>query len=93
MSTQECEEPDDLLEIVCSSSGSSDEPQPPERDRLASSRASIVVQDILAASRWQPVPQHAYQCTSCCRIFPTLWSVKICIQNSSWKGYSCKVYH
>ncbi|KFP58183.1 Uncharacterized protein C1orf111, partial [Cathartes aura] len=90
---QECEEPDDLSEIVCSSSGSSDEPQPPARDRLASSRASITVRDILTASQRQPVPQRGYQCMSCCRIFPTLWSVKTHIQHSSQEGYSCKVYY
>ncbi|NWR61519.1 SPT46 protein, partial [Bucorvus abyssinicus] len=59
----------------------------------ASSRASIMVQDILAASKWQPAPQNGYQYMSCCRIFPTLWSVKIHIQNSSQEGYSCKVYY
>ncbi|XP_040466047.1 spermatogenesis-associated protein 46 [Falco naumanni] len=92
-STQEDEEPDDLSEIVCSSSSSSDEPQPPERDRLASSRASIMVRDILAASQGQPVTRHGYQCMSCCRLFPTLWMVKTHIQHSSQEGYSCKVYY
>uniref|UniRef100_A0A8C4V300 Uncharacterized protein n=1 Tax=Falco tinnunculus TaxID=100819 RepID=A0A8C4V300_FALTI len=92
-STQEDEEPDDLSEIVCSSSGSSDEPQAPERDRLASSRASIMVRDILAASQGQPVTRHGYQCMSCCRLFPTLWMVKTHIQHSSQEGYSCKVYY
>ncbi|XP_076194153.1 spermatogenesis-associated protein 46 [Aptenodytes patagonicus] len=92
-STQEPEEPDDLSDTVCSSSSSSDKPQPPERDRLASGRASITVRDILAASRRQPVPQRGYQCVSCCRVFPTLWSVKTHIQHSSQEGYSCKVYY
>ncbi|XP_072722940.1 spermatogenesis-associated protein 46 [Ciconia boyciana] len=92
-STQEPEELDDLSEIVCSSSDSSDKPQPPERDRLASGRASITVRDILTASQRQPVPQQGYQCMSCCRIFPTLWSVKTHIQHSSQEGYSCKVYY
>ncbi|KAM9239266.1 spermatogenesis-associated protein 46 [Leptosomus discolor] len=92
-STQECEEPDNLSEIICSSSDSSDEPQPPNRNRLASSRARITIRDIFAASQLQPVPQHKYQCMSCCRIFPTLWSIKTHIQNSSQEGYSCKVYY
>lgn len=92
-STQEPEELDDISEIVCSSSGSSDKPQPPERDSPASGRASITVQDILAASQRQPVPQCGYQCMSCCRVFPTLWSLKIHIQHSSQEGYSCKVYY
>ncbi|NXK08838.1 SPT46 protein, partial [Herpetotheres cachinnans] len=59
----------------------------------ASSRASITARDILAAAQGQPVPQHGYQCMSCCRIFPTLWSVKTHIQHSSQEGYSCKVYY
>uniref|UniRef100_A0A8C0HQQ8 Spermatogenesis associated 46 n=1 Tax=Buteo japonicus TaxID=224669 RepID=A0A8C0HQQ8_9AVES len=92
-STQEHEEPDDLSEIICSSSGSSDELQPTERDRPARNRASITFRDILAASQWQPVPQRGYQCVSCCRVFPTLWSVKDHIQHSSQEGYSCKVYY
>uniref|UniRef100_A0A672V4R6 Spermatosis associated 46 n=1 Tax=Strigops habroptila TaxID=2489341 RepID=A0A672V4R6_STRHB len=92
-STQEREEPDDLLEIVCSSSDSSDETQLPKRDRLPSSRASITVQDILAASQQHPVSQNGYQCVSCCCMFPTLWSIKTHIQNSSQEGYGCKVYY
>lgn len=92
-SIQEPEEPDDLSDTVCSSSSSSDKPQPPERDRLVSGRASITVRDILAASQRQPVPQCGYQCVSCCRVFPTLWSVKTHIQHSSQEGYSCKVYY
>ncbi|XP_057258392.1 spermatogenesis-associated protein 46 [Pezoporus wallicus] len=91
--TQENEEADDLLEIVCSSSDSSNEAQLPNRDRLPSSRASITVQDILAASQQHPVSQRGYQCVSCCCMFPTLWSIKTHIQNSSHEGYSCKVYY
>ncbi|XP_059678144.1 spermatogenesis-associated protein 46 [Gavia stellata] len=92
-STWEPEEPDDLSEIVCSSSVSSDKPQPPARNSLASCGASITIWDILAASQRQSVAQRGYQCVSCCRIFPTLWSVKTHIQHSSQEGYSCKVYY
>ncbi|NXT01658.1 SPT46 protein, partial [Jacana jacana] len=59
----------------------------------ARDRARITVRDILAASQKQPVPQCGYQCMSCCRVFPTLWSIKIHIQQSSREGYSCKVYY
>ncbi|XP_074763182.1 spermatogenesis-associated protein 46 [Athene noctua] len=93
-STQEHqEESDDLSEIVCFSFGSSDEPQAPRWDRLATGRASITVQDIITVSDWQPEPQHGYKCLSCCRMFPTLWSTKTHIQHSSQEGYSCKVYY
>ncbi|NXI49303.1 SPT46 protein, partial [Chloroceryle aenea] len=59
----------------------------------ASSRTSITVQDILTASQGQLMPQGGYQCMSCCRIFPMLWSIKTHIQNSSQEGYSCKVFY
>ncbi|NXF44876.1 SPT46 protein, partial [Oceanites oceanicus] len=59
----------------------------------ASSRARLTVRDILTVSQWQPVPQRGYQCMSCCRIFPTLWSLTNHIQYSSQEGFSCKVYY
>ncbi|KAM4655514.1 spermatogenesis-associated protein 46 [Amazona ochrocephala] len=92
-STQEREEPDGLWETVCSSSGSSNEVQLPKSGRLPSSRARITVQDILAASQQHPAPQHGYKCVSCCRMFPTLLSIKNHIQNSSREGYSCNAYY
>ncbi|NXT33102.1 SPT46 protein, partial [Pelecanoides urinatrix] len=58
-----------------------------------SGRASITVRDILAVSQRQPVPQRGYQCVSCCRVFPTLWSVTNHVRHSSQEGYSCKVYY
>ncbi|NXI69163.1 SPT46 protein, partial [Anseranas semipalmata] len=58
-----------------------------------SNRVSITIRDIIAASQGRPLLQHGYKCMSCCRIFPTLWSVKTHIQHSSQEGYSCKVYY
>ncbi|NWU05474.1 SPT46 protein, partial [Cephalopterus ornatus] len=54
----------------------------------ASSRASIMIQDILTTSQCQPVPQCGCQCMLCCRIFPMLWLAKTQIQHSSQEGYS-----
>ncbi|NXP51601.1 SPT46 protein, partial [Heliornis fulica] len=59
----------------------------------ASSRARITIQDILTTCQRQPVPQPGYQCASCSRFFPRLWSIKNHIQYSSQEGSSCKVYH
>ncbi|NXT18958.1 SPT46 protein, partial [Syrrhaptes paradoxus] len=59
----------------------------------ASSTASITVWDILTASQRQPASQCGYQCVSCCRMFPTLYSLKTHIRHSSEEGYSCKVYY
>ncbi|XP_068020669.1 LOW QUALITY PROTEIN: spermatogenesis-associated protein 46 [Melanerpes formicivorus] len=89
---QEQEELDDLSETACSPS-SSDKAQPPEGERLAGSRSSITIQDILSASQQQPLPQQGYKCMACCRVFPMLWSVQSHIQNSAQEGYSCRVYY
>ncbi|NXC51133.1 SPT46 protein, partial [Penelope pileata] len=59
----------------------------------ANSRVSITTQDILATSQRQQVLHHGYKCMSCCRIFPTLFSVKNHIQRSAQEGYSCKAYY
>ncbi|NXA81889.1 SPT46 protein, partial [Thryothorus ludovicianus] len=53
----------------------------------ACSTASILVQDKLPASKFQPVLQHGYQCMLCCSIFPTVWLLKTQIQHSSQEGY------
>ncbi|XP_019474095.2 spermatogenesis-associated protein 46 isoform X2 [Meleagris gallopavo] len=89
-STWEPEDPKNLLEALASFSCSSEELQTPES---ASNRVSITTGDILAASQEQHVPKHGYKCMSCCRIFPTLCSVKNHVQRSSQEGYSCKVYY
>ncbi|NWS07243.1 SPT46 protein, partial [Motacilla alba] len=57
----------------------------------ASSRASIMVQDKLTASKCQPVLQHGYQL--CCPIFPTPWLLKTQIQHSSQEGHSFKGFY
>ncbi|XP_072199738.1 spermatogenesis-associated protein 46 [Excalfactoria chinensis] len=89
-STWKPEDPKNLLEALASFSCSSEELQTPES---IISRVSITIEDILAASQEQHVPKHGYKCMSCCRIFPTLCSVKNHIQHSSQEGYSCKVYY
>uniref|UniRef100_A0A8C9G748 Uncharacterized protein n=1 Tax=Pavo cristatus TaxID=9049 RepID=A0A8C9G748_PAVCR len=89
-SSWEPEDPQNLLEALASFSCSSEELQAPES---ASNRVNITTGDILAASQEQHVPKHGYKCMSCCRIFPTLCSVKNHVQHSSQEGYSCKVYY
>ncbi|XP_068808597.1 spermatogenesis-associated protein 46 [Struthio camelus] len=96
-SAGEPDPPDDLSEIVCSSSCSPDEPRPAESGRPARSAGgawdSVTVQDILAASQWQLAPQDGYKCVACCRVFPTLWSLKTHIRHGAREGFSCKVYY
>ncbi|XP_009998221.1 PREDICTED: uncharacterized protein C1orf111 homolog [Chaetura pelagica] len=91
--TPETKEPDNLSETICSSPNSSDKAQHPERERQARDETNITVRDILNASQLQLVSQHGYQCMSCCRIFPTIWSIRTHIKHSSQEGYSCKVYY
>ncbi|XP_065599360.1 spermatogenesis-associated protein 46 [Cyrtonyx montezumae] len=88
--SQEPEDPQTLLEVLCSSSCSSEEPQAAES---ASNRASIASRDILAAPQLRQAPQNGYKCMSCCRILPTLCLVKNHVQHSSQCGYNCKVFY
>uniref|UniRef100_A0A8C2UDX5 Uncharacterized protein n=1 Tax=Coturnix japonica TaxID=93934 RepID=A0A8C2UDX5_COTJA len=89
-STWKPEDPKILLDALSSFSCSSEELQTLE---TVSSRISITSEDILAASQEQHMPKQGYKCMSCCRVFPTLCSVKSHIQHSSQEGYSCKVYY
>ncbi|XP_004943209.3 spermatogenesis-associated protein 46 isoform X2 [Gallus gallus] len=89
-STWEPEDPKNLLEALASFSCSSEELEAPDS---ASNMVNITSGDVLAASQQQHVPKHGYKCMSCCRIFPTLCSVKNHVQRSSQEGYSCKVYY
>ncbi|NXE52703.1 SPT46 protein, partial [Casuarius casuarius] len=54
---------------------------------------SITVRDLLEASRWQLAPQDGYKCVACCRIFPTLCSLKTHLRHGVREGFSCKVYY
>ncbi|XP_061466251.1 spermatogenesis-associated protein 46 [Rhineura floridana] len=83
-----------------SSSGSLEKRYP--QDSSSSSRKArvatearnrITSQDILLASKWQPLQQNGYKCMACCRIFPTLHSLKTHIKCGSKEGFSCKVYY
>ncbi|KAF0882361.1 spermatogenesis-associated protein 46 [Crocuta crocuta] len=91
--------PEGLAESVCSSSSSPEDPCPRGAAREAAknpgrdSADSITSQDILAASRWRPAQQSGYKCAACCRMYPTLHSLKSHIQGGFREGFSCKVYY
>ncbi|XP_048353754.1 spermatogenesis-associated protein 46-like [Sphaerodactylus townsendi] len=85
-------------ESISSSSGSLKHAHPREngsrKGRLApGTKESITSQDILLASRWQPLPQNGYKCMACCRMFPTLHLLKTHIKCGLKEGFSCKVYY
>lgn len=53
----------------------------------------ITSRDILAACHGQLAPQNGYKCAACCRLYPTLHSLKSHIQGGSREGFSCGVYY
>ncbi|XP_037681412.1 spermatogenesis-associated protein 46 [Choloepus didactylus] len=92
--------PEDMAESICSSSASSSSPEntcPQEATKKPrhglDSMDSITSQDILAASRWHPAQQNGYKCAACCRMYPTLHSLKSHIKGGFKEGFSCKVYY
>nr|XP_020844288.1 spermatogenesis-associated protein 46 isoform X2 [Phascolarctos cinereus] len=57
------------------------------------SKDYITSQDILTASKWHPTQQNGYKCVACCRVYPTLHSLKTHIKEGFSEGFSCKVYY
>uniref|UniRef100_A0A452I3P9 Uncharacterized protein n=1 Tax=Gopherus agassizii TaxID=38772 RepID=A0A452I3P9_9SAUR len=90
-------QPDELLESICSSSCSLEKARPTEGTRRASpsveARDCITSRDILMASKWQPAPQNGYKCVACCRVFPTMHSLKTHVKCGFKEGFSCQVYY
>ncbi|XP_060089469.1 spermatogenesis-associated protein 46 [Heteronotia binoei] len=81
-----------------SSSGSLEKARPQESSSrkgrpTPEAKDSITSQDILLASRWHPLQQNGYKCMACCRMFPTLHSLKTHIKCGLKEGFSCKVYY
>uniref|UniRef100_G3TKV4 Spermatosis associated 46 n=1 Tax=Loxodonta africana TaxID=9785 RepID=G3TKV4_LOXAF len=89
--------PEDIAESVCSSSSSPENTCPREATRKSrhglDSMDYITSQDILMASRWHPAQQNGYKCAACCRMYPTLHSLKSHIKGGFKEGFSCKVYY
>ncbi|XP_049736034.1 spermatogenesis-associated protein 46 [Elephas maximus indicus] len=89
--------PEDIAESVCSSSSSPENTCPREATRKSrhglDSMDYITSQDILMVSRWHPAQQNGYKCAACCRMYPTLHSLKSHIKGGFKEGFSCKVYY
>uniref|UniRef100_A0A673U075 Spermatogenesis associated 46 n=1 Tax=Suricata suricatta TaxID=37032 RepID=A0A673U075_SURSU len=89
--------PEELAESICSSSSSPEDTCPREAARKpgpsVDSADSITSRDILVASRWRPAQQGGYKCAACCRMYPTLHSLKSHIRGGLREGFSCKVYY
>ncbi|XP_058166014.1 spermatogenesis-associated protein 46 isoform X2 [Dasypus novemcinctus] len=89
--------PEDMAESACSSSSSPENTCPREVTRKSRHGVDpvdyITSQDILTASRWHPAQQNGYKCAACCRMYPTLHSLKSHIKGGFREGFSCKVYY
>ncbi|XP_007109828.2 spermatogenesis-associated protein 46 [Physeter macrocephalus] len=89
--------PDDTAESICSSSSSPENPCPQEATKKSrpglDSIDYITSQDILMASKWHLAQQNGYKCAACCRMYPTLHSLKSHIKEGFKEGFSCKVYY
>ncbi|DAA31994.1 spermatogenesis-associated protein 46 [Bos taurus] len=89
--------PEDTADSVCSSSPSPENTCPREATKKSrpgpDTTDSITFQDILMASKWHPAQQNGYKCASCCRLYPTLHSLKSHIKRGFKEGFSCKVYY
>nr|XP_004663341.1 spermatogenesis-associated protein 46 [Jaculus jaculus] len=85
---------EDISESVCSSSSSQENTHPQEVNKTPRSGLdSITSQDILMASKWQLTQQNGYKCAACCRMYPTLHSLKSHVKGGFKEGFSCKVYY
>ncbi|XP_034365162.1 spermatogenesis-associated protein 46 [Arvicanthis niloticus] len=85
---------EDVAESVCSSSSSQENTYPRETNKKSKHGLdSITSQDILMASKWHPAQQNGYKCAACCRMYPTLHSLKSHIKGGFKEGFSCKVYY
>ncbi|KAM9106948.1 spermatogenesis-associated protein 46 isoform 1-T3 [Megaptera novaeangliae] len=89
--------PEDTAESICSSSSSPENTCPQEATKKSrhglDSTDYITTQDILMASKWYPAQQKGYKCAGCCRMYPTLHSLKSHIKGGFKEGFSCKVYY
>ncbi|XP_022421257.1 spermatogenesis-associated protein 46 isoform X2 [Delphinapterus leucas] len=89
--------PEDTAESICSSSSSPENTCPQEATKKSrhglDSTDYITSQDILMASKWYPAQQNGYKCAACCRMYPTLHSLKSHIKGGYKEGFSCKVYY
>uniref|UniRef100_A0A8C3W0G9 Spermatosis associated 46 n=1 Tax=Catagonus wagneri TaxID=51154 RepID=A0A8C3W0G9_9CETA len=88
---------EDVAVSICSSSSSPENVCLGEATRKSrhslDSVDHITSQDILMASRRHPAQQSGYKCVACCRMYPTLHSLKSHIKGGFKEGFSCKVYY
>ncbi|KAM4860811.1 spermatogenesis-associated protein 46 isoform 1-T1 [Thomomys bottae] len=89
--------PEDMTESICSSSSSPENTYSREATKKCrhgpDSMDYITSQDIITAAKWHQAQQNGYKCAACCRMYPTLHSLKSHIKGGFKEGFSCKVYY
>lgn len=89
--------PEDAADSACSSASSPDNtclreaPSSPRPGLDASDH--ITSQDLLRASRWLPAQQSGFKCAACCRMYPTLGSLRSHVRGGFREGFSCRVFY
>ncbi|XP_070252731.1 spermatogenesis-associated protein 46 [Myotis yumanensis] len=84
---------EDTADSLCSSSSSPENPGPREAKARHGDADHISSQDILRASRGLPAQQTGFKCAACCRMYPTLCSLKSHIKCGFREGFSCRVFY
>ncbi|KAM5294615.1 spermatogenesis-associated protein 46 [Glossophaga mutica] len=89
--------PEDAADSACSSAS------PPDNTCLREAAAGprpgpeafdhITSQDLLRASRWLPAQQSGFKCAACCRMYPTLGSLRSHVRGGFREGFSCRVFY
>ncbi|XP_004688160.1 PREDICTED: uncharacterized protein C1orf111 homolog [Condylura cristata] len=89
--------PEDVAESLRSSSSSPENTclrEATERSQHSLDSVDYITsEDILEACRWHPPQQSGFKCVACCRMYPTLHSLKSHIRGGFKEGFSCKVYY
>nr|KAF6274352.1 spermatogenesis associated 46 [Pipistrellus kuhlii] len=85
--------PEDAADSLRSSSSSPDTPSPREAKARPGDADHISSQDILRASRGLPAQQNGFKCAACCRMYPTLCSLKSHLKCGFREGFSCHVFY
>ncbi|XP_059530977.1 spermatogenesis-associated protein 46 [Myotis daubentonii] len=84
---------EDTADSLRSSSSSPENPGPREAKARHGDTDHISSQDILRASRGLPAQQTGFKCAACCRMYPTLCSLKSHIKCGFREGFSCRVFY
>ncbi|XP_036891018.1 spermatogenesis-associated protein 46 [Sturnira hondurensis] len=89
--------PEDAADSACSSASSPDisclREAPPSPRPGPDASDGITSQDLLRASRGLPAQQCGFKCAACCRMYPSLGSLRSHVRGGFREGFSCRVFY